>query len=397
MKYYSMPADFKKETIDKYDELNRSYRDSRVFETYGNITVGNYFASGRLIRHTPKIDMYDFKDYITYSRKKGIDFNYTINATHLNNMEFTREGAAELKTFLDEIYRVGVRALTISLPSVMELAQSTGHDFKIKASCLCQITNPNRAAAYKKLGVNKIVVDESLNKDFFTLKRIRDVFGENVEIIVNQICDKNCMYRMFHYNMIAGDVNGNANKMSINYFEHRCVLQQLKAIDNLLKLCWVRPEDIKHYMDIGIRYFKLQGRHTFGQGGDPVKTVRYYFEEDFDGNLMDLLSMFANLTSFKVHVDNKKLEGFIKPFYEKDNFCKNNCSTCGYCRSFAEKCIDFEEAREVVKLAEEFYNDYDQYRKNLEAINEEGEKMKKDDNKLLLLKNKQHERGDFDF
>lgn len=397
MKYYSMPADFKKETIDKYDELNRSYEHSRVFETYGNITIGNFFGSGRLIRHTPKIDIFDFKDYIEYSMKKGIDFNYTLNATHLHNMEFTQEGAAELKDFLREIFKTGIRSVTVSLPSLMELVQSTGYDFSIKASCLCQVTNPNRALAYKRMGVNKIVVDESLNKDFFTLKRIRDAFGENVEIIVNQICDKNCMYRMFHYNMIAGDAQGTANKVSINYFEHRCVLQQLKTIDNLLKLCWVRPEDIKYYTEIGINYFKLQGRHTFVQGGDPVKTVKYYFEEDFDGNLMDLLSMFANLTGFKVHVDNKKLEGFIKPFYEKENFCKNNCPTCGYCESFAQKCIDLKAAREIVKMAKDFYKDYDQYKKILEDINVESVEVEENENKLLLLKNKQHDRGDFNF
>lgn len=397
MRHYSMPADFKKETIDKYTELNHSYKHSVVSETYGNITVGNFFASGRLIRQTPKIDWFDFKDYVEYSRERGIDFNYTLNSTHLNNAEYTEQGARELKDFLGKVYRAGVRSLTVTLPSLIELVQSTGLDFNIKASCLCQITNPNRALAYKQKGVDKIVVDESLNKDFFTLKRIRQAFGEKIEIIVNQICDKNCMYRLFHYNMIAGDVKGTANKVSINYFEHRCVLQQLKTIDNLLKLCWVRPEDIKYYTEIGINFFKLQGRHTFVQGGDPVKTVKYYFDESFDGNLMDLLSMFANLTSFKVHVDNKKLEGYIKPFYEKDNFCKNDCTRCGYCETFAKKCMDLNQAREVVKLANEFYNDYDQYKKILEAADNEKEEVVKDEKKLLTLESQQHERGDFDF
>jgi collagenase-like PrtC family protease len=155
----------------------------------------------------------------------------------------------------------------------------------------------------------------------------------------------------------------------------------------------VRPEDLEYYVNIGICYFKLQGRHTFVQGGDAVKTVTYYFQESFDGNLMDLLTMFAKLTSFTVFVDNKKLEGFIKPFYEKENFCKNDCKNCRYCESYARKCISYQEAKEVVRLAKIFYNDYDQYKKIIDRINKETSSIPN----LLLLEDTQQDKGDFNF
>lgn len=403
MRYYSVPADFKKKTIDRYAELNNQYKNSKVLDTYGNITLGSYLGSGRLARQTPRVDIYDLEDYINYSKERNIDFNYTLNASHLHNKEFTEQGVSEIKKFLGKLYQIGVRSLTVSLPSLLELIRSTEYDFRIRSSVICRIDNPNRAAAYKKMGVEKIVLEESINRDFAALKNIREVFGEQVEIIVNQICDKNCMYRFFHYNMMAGDAFGTVNNTSINYFEHRCVLQQLKSIDNLLKLCWVRPEDIKYYTEIGIHYFKLQGRHTYLQGGDPVKTVVCYFEEHYDGNLMDLLTMFANLTSFKVYVDNKKLEGFIKPFVEKENFCKNMCNKCRYCESYARKCIDYKKAEETITMAREFYNQYDQYQNLLQQVNPGQDGVKVNDNasedkkKFLLLNSKQHDSGDFDF
>ncbi len=400
MKYYSVPSDFKKESIEAFAKLNEAYSDSRVLETYGNITVGSYLGSGRLVRQMPKIDIYDLSEYIKYSRERDIDFNYTLNPTHLNNREFTEEGVSQIKSFLHKIYEAGIRSLTVTLPSLIELVQSTKLDFKIRASTLCQIRNVNRAMVYKHMGVDKIVVDESINKDFFTLRDIRDAFGEKVEIIVNQICDKNCMYRLFHYNMIAGDVLANTNKVSINYYEHRCVLQQIKSIDNLLKLCWVRPEDIEYYTGIGINYFKIQGRHAFVQGGDALRTVKHYFDKSYEGNLMDLLMMFGNLTSFKVFVDNKKLDGFIKPFVEKENFCKNNCAKCGYCAAFARKCIDYKQAEEVVELARQFYRDYDQFQEMLRdkgcsdlEKQEEGEVQ----DRLLTIEGQAQETGDFDF
>lgn len=404
MKFFSMPSDFNTETIAKYDLLNKTYEDSRVIETYGNITVGNYFGSGRLVSQMPKIDITDLRRYIHYSRERDIDFNYTINAPTMQNKEFTDQGARDIVAFLGRLYDAGVRSLTVTLPSMIELVQSTRYDFKIKASTICQITNANRAEAYKKMGIHKIVPDESINRDFSKLRGIRRVFGPEVELIVNQICPINCIYRMFHYNMIAAEPLGAANSVSINYFEHRCVLQQYKHVSHLLKLTWIRPEDLHYYSGIGINYFKLQGRHTIRKGGDPVRTLECYMKGDFDGNLIDLLTMFATMNSFKIFVDNKKLDGFLKPFYEIENYCKNDCTACNYCESFARKTkvIDYEEAEKVIELARDFYNEYDQYKQVLETVNAENndgtdaaEGVGK--KKVLLLKGKRHEAGDFDF
>jgi len=402
MKYFSMPSDFKCETINRYDELNKTYDDSKVTETYGNITVGNVFGSGRLVSQMPKIDLNDLRKYIEYSRERGIDFNYTINAPTMQNKEFFPDSVRQIVDFLGTLYAAGVRSLTVTLPSMIELVQSTGFDFKIKASTICQVTNANRAMAYKDMGVDKIVVDESINRDFTKLRTIRDAFGEKVEVIVNQICPLNCIYRMFHYGMIAAEPLGTANNVSVNYYEHRCVLQQYKTIDHLLKLSWIRPEDMKYYKDIGIRYFKLQGRHTIRKNGDPVRTVECYMKEDYDGNLMDLLTMFAVMNSFKIVVDNKKLDGYLKPFVELENFCRGACSSCNYCETFARKCIDYEEAGKVIQLARDFYRQYDQYTQLLDSINAEFEGREKQyetvrESEILMLKSKPQDTGDFDF
>lgn len=372
MKYFSVPADFKRETIDAYAELNSKYADSRVVETYGNITVGNEVESGRAVYNLPRLDLLDLGDYLEFSRQKGIDFNYTLNGTHMNNREFTPEGLREIKVFLNKLYEVGVRSLTIALPSLFELVQSLDLGFRIRTSTLCQVTNVNKAVAYKKRGVEKMVVDESINRDFYTLKRIRQAFGEGVEIIVNPICHRDCIYRMFHYNQISADSLGVSNEVSTNFYEHRCVLQRLARLSDLLRLCWVRPEDVGYYAGIGIDYFKLQGRHTFHKGGDPVRTVRCYFDESYDGNLLDILNMFAPLNHFNVFLDNKKLEGYLKPFYEKKHFCQHDCGNCRYCDSFAPRCIDFRGAEEIIDAARTFYDDYDQFKRMLQDLAVEG-------------------------
>ena len=368
MKYFCVPADFKKETIEKYYKLNEGYSESKVIETYGNITIENFLCSGRVTSQLPKVDLLDLYDYIQFSNKNGIEFNYTMNGPHMLNAEYTKDGASKIIKFLHNLHDAGCRSLTIALPSLIELVRSTKLDFKIKASTLCQITNVNKALAYKQMTVDRIVTDESINKDFDTLKNIRNAFGEKVEIIANPICYKDCVYRMFHYNQVANDSIEKTNETSRDYFEHRCVLQRFSRISNLLRMAYVRPEDLNLYSSIGINYFKLQGRHVVLKG-DPIRTLKAYFDESYDGDVMDLINMFYDINKFKVILNNKKLEGFIKPFFEKKIICKHDCDRCNYCETFAKKVIDFDSAIEIKNLAEQFYPDFDQFNELLNSIN----------------------------
>jgi collagenase-like PrtC family protease len=384
VKYFSVPADFKKETIDKYADLNRRYPQAKLVETYGNITVSNTFGSGRTVNLLPDVDLDKLADYVAYGRERDIDFNYTLNASFMGNREFQDRGITEIKIFLSKLYESGVRSLTVTLPSLVELIQSTSYDFVLKASTICSITNPDKAMAFKRMGMDRIVVDESINRDFASLKKIRECFGEKVEIIANVICYKNCIYRMFHYNEISGDSVGTPNRTSCEYFVNRCVLQRYQDIANLLKINWVRPEDLHYYTDIGICYFKLQGRQSVLKG-DPARALEHYFKEDYDGDLMELLDMFDPMTKFRVPIENKKLDGFLEPYAKKPHFCSHYCPDCRYCEGFAKRSIDYKKAAEVVALANEFFRDYDLFNQAIKADDTglEAKKLFSDDLKEL--------------
>jgi len=364
MKYYTMPADFKKETIDKYARLNQVYRDSRVKETYGNITAGNELESGRPVDILPEVDLKTLSSYIRYSRERNIDFNYTINASYMENREFTRQGVTAIYDFLSKLYDAGVRSLIVTLPSLIEILSWFPFDFRIKASTICQVTNVNRALELKRMGVERMVADESINREFNVLKAIATAVDETVEIIVNSICYKDCTYRMFHYNQIAGDSLSPAGGTGNNYYPHKCLLRRYETAGNLLKLTWVRPEDIKYYTAVGINHFKLQGRPRVLKG-DPVRALEAYFKEDYQGDLMDLLNLFAPVSSFHIPLDNKKLAGFIKHFYENPGFCRHDCHHCGFCESFAAKCIDARTLKKVHGLAKEYYSQLDPVKANV--------------------------------
>lgn len=358
VKYYSVPSDFKKSTIDAFDKLNKKYADSKITEVYGQITGENGWGSGRSADSVPEADMESLKAYSYYAGSKRIQFNYTLNATCMGNDEFVEKRAQDLYSFLRGIHAAGISSLTISMPSVIELVKSMNLDFKIKASVLSCITNVSKALSYKSLKVDKIVIDESINRQFSVIKDIREAFGPAVEMIVNVVCLKNCVYRPFHYNQMSHDIS--SGRKGITYYSHRCLLKRMENPGNIMRMNWVRPEDIRYYSDIGIQYFKIQGRQA-AINGDIARVLDNYMNEEYDGGLLDLLDSFLPTSSFHPYIPNGKLDGFILPFTESAGFCINHCEKCGYCNRFIAERIDAEEITRLYGMGEMFIKEIDQY------------------------------------
>lgn len=383
MKCFSVPADFKLDTIDRLHELNLSSNNSKVIETYGQLTQVQLVNSGRITATLPQVTFKDFEKYVVYAKSKDIHFNYTLNPSCMGNAEFSEEGIREIIYLLKIINDIGVDSLTLTSPQLIELVQSTEMGFKIKASAICEITTPSKSLFYKKMNVERIVVDPDITRDFNSLRRIGEVFGSGVEIIVNNVCYKNCAYKMFHYNHEAHSIPQNTSQVIKDYFLNRCSMQKAGDVKSSIRLNWIRPEDLKYYMDVGIFHFKIQGRQNILQG-DIIKTLKHYFSEEYDGNLFDLITIFAQYNSFQPYVDNKKLDGYVKLFYDKPDFCKDICDSCGYCEYYARKCMESNHVEELNAKALSFYRNIDGYMKVLKNYRGTQEKKLFDEGELNL-------------
>ncbi len=337
MKYFCMPADFSNETINSYSEINRTNSTSKVVETYGQITSNPDFGSCRPNGNLPPIDLEKLKSYVEYSNEKGIEFNYVFNPTHMENIELTKTGFTKIKTFLKSLQAIGVNSITIALPTIMEICKEVCPNLKIKASTICQINSPTKAKHYADIGIERIVLDEDIYRNFDILKNIRKMYTGELEVIVNSFCLNDCPFKMFHYNAIS---YSHKNSAQYPFFSTNCHQLHMNA-ENFMKLNWIRPEDIHYYNDLGINYFKIQGR-TNVTTGDPVKAVKYYMDEKYDGDLVRLLELFSYkrpLSVAQAEIDNRMLDGFFDKFYNDPKFCTKVCDNCGYCKSYAEKSM----------------------------------------------------------
>ncbi len=365
MTSYCIAADFKTETINGYTQLNRKYSgQSRVDETYGQITCDSIFPGGRIAKDLPEIDMKALAKYVEYSANRNIGFNYSLNGSCTWNREFTKSGLRDLVGFIKELEKIGVKGITVSAPSLIEIIQDTAPNMEIKVSIINQVNTVNKRRQYRLLGVHRVVLDEAIVRDF---RLLMNIAAEGpVELIANSLCSKDCIYRLHHYNQTAHDSIINDEQRIQTYYNHKCMLARSLDIAGMLKLGWIRPEDIHYYDAIGIHNFKLQGRHTVYYG-DPVRAVECYMKGEYDGNLIDLLELFNSPYHFKVALDNAKLRDFIKPFLNK-SFCKSDCDTCRYCLNYINRNFSVADFKDMNGMARQFYENYNELHSVLQEI-----------------------------
>lgn len=350
---FHIPADFREETLSLLEQNNRQYPDSPVTEVYGQVTQGEFLSSGRMTSLLPEVGLSQLADYVTQCSLHGIQFHYTLNPSCTGNRELYGSTRQNMVHFLQQLYAAGVRHFTVAMPSLMELLQELFHDVQIKASAICEINGPDKALRYRQMGASQMVIDPDVTRRFGLLRRIVQGFGPGTEIIVNNMCLMNCPYKMFHYNHEA-----HANDLQDagqTYYFHKCSLQKAAAPENYVRLNWIRPEDLHYYEQSGIHAFKIQGRHQ-RDAQKLLTAVQAYQTRSFDGDLMELITLFAPYNGFQAHLRNRDLDGFLAPFYEDDGFCTGLCDHCGYCLAATKKCTDFADHLTRNQLASAFYS-----------------------------------------
>jgi collagenase-like PrtC family protease len=332
----------------------------------------------------PQIKRADVEAYIKACHDRGLEFSYLLNAPCLGNLQYSKKGYGQLIELLEWIDRSGADAVTVGIPYLIDLVRKRFPRLKIKVSTIARVNTVRKALQYEDMGVEEIIVDEHINREFKTLEAIRKAVKCNLELIVNNICLWQCPYNYEHVNH-----DGHASREGeeeqycyLQYPGYLCLYRKLMDPVELLKSPWIRPEDIRHYEAVGYEHFKITER--FKRTPLLLENVRVYENRRYDGNLLDLFTLprkgaftpihleyfiqpkHVNIMKVSelekvfdlevrelVQLDNQKLEGFIEHFKNED--CnKASCSQCNYCETVFERVAvvkkkEVEQAAQKVK------------------------------------------------
>lgn len=347
----------------------------QVVEIFGKL-ASDFIGGGRPTYALPNPGKRNASHHIELVKKTGRKFNYLLNASCLDNREFTRSGQREIRKLLSWLDSLGVDGVTVASPYLAHFIRRNYPRFELTVSVIALVDSIGKVKFWiGELEADKITLYfHRVNRDFPLLKKIRSVTNCELQLIANETCLYDCPFSIFHRNFSshASQTDHPLRGFGIDWYTINCRYRLFTHPEEFIKSNWIRPEDVRYYERVGIDSLKLLDRTRDTQ--NIIFTLKAYIERKFNGNLIDLLfymnklpkkglflkslkffchplyvnvfklSKIKNLFSdIGIYVDNQKLNGFLEYFF--NGKCKfDNCDECGYCRSVAERVVNVDNA-----------------------------------------------------
>jgi collagenase-like PrtC family protease len=359
-----------------------------VEEIYGRFPLDTVGGGRPAYMGTPLPEKH-LADYVRTLQENGIAFNYLLNSSCLSNREWTRKWQKRLLKLLEKISRMGIRRLTVSTPYLLERIKKTFPQFSIRVGIFAQVDTPRRARFWADLGADNITLESfSINRNFKQLEVIRRAVDCDLTLIANHPCLPNCPMQYYHQDGFAHSSN-RTGRFFIDYCFLRCTYERLRDPSYLIKSCWIRPEDVAFYEDMGYHHFKILERdipssqllkrvHGYRARCSPPDLTElilpYGFEEPQKRQRLWFVKNFFKPTKINplklkplydfakkqgmlfpseqrlFHIDSSKIPGdFIRGF-EGRNCSELSCTDCGYCQTIAAQAVRLDENRQMELL-----------------------------------------------
>ena len=348
MAIFTVPSDFKKESVKEFIEMNNNL-EVKATEFYGSIRSSK-IGSGRKFIELQNIEIEQLKEYVDYCNQNNLKFNYTLNVSCNSDNEFTYEGKRELIEEIRKLVDIGIKDFTIVLPSIISIFQEEFPEVDITLSIIAGVDSISKMKYYCGFeNIKNIYIHEKIYRQPQLMREVIKVahsYNKKVGVIVNSICLSDCPFRDFHYNYVS-HASKEKNCVIPEYYGTLCALEKIKDKRNVLSASWIRPDDLKYYIELGVDRFKISGREMFANNADMHKVVKIYNSGEFKGNLLDLFMCFTKCPyseMFEIQ-NNNIIDKYIKAILNGDIKChENGCNNCNNCK----------EAIKEVKLKEEY-------------------------------------------
>jgi collagenase-like PrtC family protease len=297
-----------------------------------------YSGSGRI---APELDFSEFSRIVDTIHKEGIRVNLLLNSTCEGSEWYSPEVLRSTMDYLKRVHEEhGIEAITIANPLYIREARKRFPDLEICASVLSDIDCVQKAVIFRKAGADVITPDVNINRNLALLKKIKDATNAGIKLMVNEGCLFRCAFRKFHFNYIAHKSRkpepARRVKGEDNVFSQNCIQLSKSDPSQILKSCWIRPEDTRKYGQI-TGYFKIVGRTS--SKSMVLRSLAAYLNESWDGDLLELMAgnLYSVGMSQLMHLDNKSLDAM--GFFEKVTSCDKECSECAYCGELIGRLI----------------------------------------------------------
>jgi len=277
--------------------------------------------------------------HVEAARRRGIPFYYALNHTCFGAREFTAEWQRWAVEFLAWLEGIGAEGVIVASPYLAELVKKRS-SLRLHVSLGAQVDSVPKVLFWQGLGADAIYLDDALNRDFEALAAAREAARCQLVLSVNVGCLLHCPLRINHGTYLSHVAECPPGGF-VDYSLLRCCLARASEAAQLLKLPWIRPEDLGLYEEMGFEAFKIWGRT---QGEDwLLQVATAYARRRYEGDLNDLLDPVDNVSPFgrlPYRVRNERLDGFLAGLRGRP--CRLGCGNCRYCQGWARRAVEME-------------------------------------------------------
>jgi len=351
-------------------ELVKGLEGYAPVELFGGMP-GSVIAGGRASFVAPAATEDEVRDYIKMAHAGGHSFNFLLNASCLDNREYRRD---EYKKILDHIGWVadesGADSVTVTIPYLLQIIKRHHPKLKVYVSSWARVENVRKAQFFRDMGADAIVLSEEINRDFRTIEAIRKAVDCKLILIANPGCLYGCPRSYYHANVMThGSQSGHESEgFLVDHCYFSCTMEKMKNPVELVKIRWIRPEDVEDYEMAGIDSLKIIDRYKTTE--TLLSYLKAYTERRFEGNLVELLNLprkkaflpanlkyimrdeyintsklmeYADITDYPVSeclsLNSSKIPDNFLSFFRTKDCASSNCTDCGFCELIANKAI----------------------------------------------------------
>jgi collagenase-like PrtC family protease len=343
-------------------------------ELFGGMP-GSIVAGGRASFVAPAVTEAEAERYIKEARSLGHTFNFILNASCLDNREYRRDEYARIVEHIGWVAGTGADSVTVTIPYLLQIIKRHYPKLKVYVSSWARVESVRKAQSFRDMGADAIVLSEEINRDFKTIEAIRRAVDCRLILIANPGCLYGCPRSFYHANVMThGSQGGHESEgFLVDQCYFSCTMEKMKDPVELVKIRWIRPEDVEDYEMAGVDALKIIDRYKTTE--TLLGYMRAYTERRYDGNIVDLLNLprkkaflpanikyilrdeyinttklmeFADITDFPISetliLDNTRIPANFLSFFKSKDCATSDCGECGFCALVSKRALTVDEA-----------------------------------------------------
>ncbi len=299
--------------VETYSELSSRY-DNKIIEVFGSSSTS---LLGSANAGLPLISPEKIQKHIQISSSAGLKFNYLINSANVPLLTDSGNKARAMDT-LKWLSDIGVDILTVACDELLHFISEHFQHFPLNVSIVRGIKSISEAEMLRRKfpSIRRITLHQTLNRDRAMLSshleeahktQAPNSLPVEVELLANEICLYDCPRMKEHYIALSRCSQGDRE---VSFDWNSCARQRRLDVLEFLNSCWIRPEDVCLYDDLGVNYLKLAGRKE--STANLVARAEAYLRAKYEGNVMDLFLAEFWPDSKPPRIKNRTLDNFLQ-------------------------------------------------------------------------------------